>query len=111
MNLVAKEFCAASIEEDCVLILSEFAGAAAQLQRGALLVNPYNVEGVAEAIHYAVNMSKEERRMRMRKLRRSIREYDIFWWVDSFLRAVIAKDLSDFPAPEEYIPQTEQITL
>ncbi len=111
MNLVAKEFCAASIEEDCVLILSEFAGAAAQLQRGALLVNPYNVEGVAEAIHYAVNMNKEERRSRMRKLRRSIREYDIFWWVDSFLRAVIAKDLSDFPAPEEYIPQTEQITL
>jgi trehalose 6-phosphate synthase/phosphatase len=110
MNLVAKEFCAASIEEDCVLILSEFAGAAAQLQRGALLVNPYSVEGVAEAIHYAVNMSKKERRARMRKLRRSIREYDIFWWVDSFLRAAIAKDLSDFPAPEEYIPQTEQIT-
>jgi len=110
MNLVAKEFCAASIEEDCVLILSEFAGAAAQLQRGALLVNPYSVEGVAEAIHYAVNMSKKERRARMRKLRRSIREYDIFWWVDSFLRAAIAKDLSAFPAPEEYIPQTEQIT-
>lgn len=111
MNLVAKEFCAASVEEDCVLILSEFAGAAAQLQKGALLVNPYNVEGVADAIYQAFVMNKEERRTRMRKLRRSIREHDIFWWVDSFLRAAIAKDLNDFPAPEEYVPQTEQMVL
>jgi trehalose 6-phosphate synthase/phosphatase len=53
MNLVAKEYCACSIEEECVLILSEFAGAAAQLQRGALLVNPYDIEGVADAIYRA----------------------------------------------------------
>jgi len=50
MNLIAKEYCAASLEEDCVLILSEFAGAAAQLQKGALLVNPHDTEGVADAI-------------------------------------------------------------
>lgn len=111
MNLVAKEFCAANIDETGVLILSEFAGAAAQLQKGALLVNPYSAEGVADAIYKAFEMPRSERRAAMRKLRRSVREYDIYWWVDSFLRAAIAKDLSDFPAPEEYIPQLETITL
>lgn len=111
MNLVAKEFCAASAEEDSVLVLSEFAGAAAQLQRGALMVNPYNTEEVADALYQAFTMPKSERHARMRKLRRSIREYDIFRWVDSFLRAAIAKDLSDFPMPEEYIPQIETIML
>ncbi len=100
MNLVAKEYCACSIEEDCVLILSEFAGAAAQLQKGALLVNPYDIEGVADTLRRAFTMSEDERRGRMRRLRRSIRDSDIFWWVDSFLRAAIAKDLSAFPQPE-----------
>jgi trehalose 6-phosphate synthase len=107
MNLVAKEFCACSIEEDCVLILSEFAGAAAQLQRGALLVNPYDIEGMADAIHHAFGMPARERAARMRRLRRSIREQDIFWWIDSFLRAAIAKDLSDFPLPADYVPRDE----
>jgi trehalose 6-phosphate synthase/phosphatase len=107
MNLVAKEFCASSIEEDCVLILSEFAGAAAQLQRGALLVNPYDTEGVADAIHRAFTMPAKERRARMRRLRRAIREQDIFWWVDSFLRAAIAKDLNAFPLPQDYVPRDE----
>ncbi len=111
MNLVCKEFCAASSERDSALILSEFAGAAAQLQKGALLVNPYNVEEVAEAIHRAVQMPTDERRARMHKMRRSVRDYDIFWWVDSFLQAAIARDLSDFPAPEEYVPHTEAISL
>jgi trehalose 6-phosphate synthase len=100
MNLVAKEYCACSIEEDCALILSEFAGAAAQLGRGALLVNPFDIEGVADAIHRAYHMDAGERQARMRAMRRSIRENDVFWWVDSFLRAAITKDLSAFPQPE-----------
>ncbi len=107
MNLVAKEYCAASLEEDCVPILSEFAGAAAQLQRGALLVDPHDIEGVAEAIHRAYVMPSAERRARMRRLRRSIREQDIFGWVDTFLRAAIAKDLSAFPLPEDYVPRDD----
>ena len=69
MNLVAKEYCACSIEEDCVLILSEFAGAAAQLACGALLVNPYDIRGVADAIRVAHAMSAEERTARMRRMR------------------------------------------
>src|SRR5690606_39271385 len=56
MNLVAKEYCAAQIKENGVLILSEFAGAAAQLQGGALLVNPHDIAGMADCIHEAVNM-------------------------------------------------------
>ncbi len=111
MNLVAKEFCAAAQENNSVLILSEFAGAAAQLQKGALLVNPYNVEEVAETIQRAITMGPEERRARMHKLKRFVREHDIFWWVDSFLRAAIAKDLSNFPVPEEYVPHIETISL
>ncbi len=100
MNLVAKEYCACSIEEDCVLILSEFAGAAAQLAGGALLVNPYDIEGVADALRAAYAMPAEERASRMRRMRRSIRQQDVFWWVDSFLRAAIARDLRDFPLPQ-----------
>lgn len=106
MNLVAKEYCACSIEED-VLVLSEFAGAAAQLQSGALLVNPYDPEGVADAIHQAFRMSLSERRARMRRLRRSIRQQEIFWWADSFLRAAITRDLGAFPLPADYVPRRE----
>jgi trehalose 6-phosphate synthase len=90
MNLVAKEYCASNIEEDGVLILSEFAGAAAQLRRGALLVNPYDIEGVADAIRVACSMEPAERRSRMRRLRQGIRKYDVFWWVDAFLDAAFA---------------------
>jgi len=100
MNLVAKEYCACSIEEDCVLILSEFAGAAEQLAPGALLVNPYDIHGVAEAIRSAHAMPADERRARMRRMRRSIRRQDVFWWVDSFLRAAISRDLRAFPLPQ-----------
>lgn len=105
MNLVAKEYCASSIEEESVLILSEFAGAAAQLQRGALLVNPYDVEGVADALYRAYTMSPDERRNRMRRLRRGVREGDIFWWVDTYLQAAIERALSDYPQPENYVPE------
>ena len=105
MNLVAKEYCACSVEEDCVLVLSEFAGAAAQLGRGALLVNPYDVEGVADAIRDAYAMDPAERRSRMRRMRASIREHDVFWWVDSFLRAAFTRDLSDFPQPDGRPPE------
>ena len=101
MNLVAKEFCACSLEENCVLILSEFAGAAAELQQGALMVNPYDIAGMADAIHEAIIMPPDERHQRMHSLRRTIKRHDIFWWVDSFLKASIEKDLQSFPpAPD-----------
>ncbi len=105
MNLVAKEYCACSLEENSVLILSQFAGAAAQLGKAALVVNPYDVEQTANAIHDAYNMRPAERRYRMKRLRRNIRSQNIFWWVDSFMRAATDKELHDFPVLEEYIPE------
>lgn len=103
MNLVAKEYCACS-PEGGVLILSEFAGAAAQLQKDALLVNPYDIAGVAGAIARAWTMSGAERQARMRRTRRAIRERDIFWWEDSFLRAGTAEQRTDASLLEDYVP-------
>jgi trehalose 6-phosphate synthase/phosphatase len=104
MNLVAKEYCASNVDEKGVLILSEFAGAAAQLHHGALLVNPYDIEGVAEAIYRAFSMTQDDRRARMRTLRRSIKRQNVFHWVNSFLRAGIEKDLNSFPLMELFVP-------
>ncbi|HLS85356.1 MAG TPA: trehalose-6-phosphate synthase [Burkholderiales bacterium] len=96
MNLVAKEYCACSIEEDCVLILSEFAGAAQQL-KGALLVNPFDVEGVAEAIREACEMPASRRAARMRQMRRSIQRQDVYAWVDGFLREAVRQGGAAYP--------------
>jgi trehalose 6-phosphate synthase len=87
MNLVAKEYCACNLEEHGVLVLSEFAGAAAELGRGALLVNPYDIVGMANAMHEALTMPAEERESRMARLRRHIRHNDIHRWVRLFLQA------------------------
>ncbi len=104
MNLVAKEYCACKIGNDGVLVLSEFAGSAAQFQSGALLVNPHDCEGTADAIHEAFTMQRGEKRRRMKKLRESVRRQNIFWWVDSFLQAAFARNLDDFAPVEEYLP-------
>jgi trehalose-6-phosphate synthase len=71
MNLVAKEFVAARNDNDGVLVLSEFAGAAAQLQR-ALLVNPYDLDGTARAMALALDLAPAERAARMADLRRVV---------------------------------------
>ena len=95
MNLVAKEYCASSVDEEGVLILSEFAGAAIQLGSSALLVNPSDRDGTAEAIRRAVEMSPEERRSRMSNLRRHLRRHDVAAWVGKVsdaLRAALRGD-------------------
>ena len=97
MNLVAKEYCASNIEQSGVLILSEFAGAAPQMKKGAILVNPYNIEEVSGAIFDAWSMNLRERRTRMKKLQSSVAKNDIYWWVNSFLDVSIASKLDDFP--------------
>ncbi len=108
MNLVAKEYCASRVKYDGVLILSEFAGAASSLQGGALLVNPYDVEGVADAIHRAANMDSDEKRRRMKLMRHSVRKNDIFRWVSSFLKAGVTDDLAQFPFMEFFVPRRKQ---
>lgn len=104
MNLVAKEYCASNIEENGVLILSEFAGAAAELREGAVFTNPHDIVGTATAIYKAFKMSPEERRERMSKMRNAVRKYDIFRWVDSFLKGAFAADLKSFPQIRDYMP-------
>jgi trehalose 6-phosphate synthase/phosphatase len=84
MNLVAKEFVASRADGDGVLVLSEFAGAADELTR-ALLVNPYDVDGMAEAIHLALTMPREERRERMKALRDHVMSHDVSEWSQGFL--------------------------
>jgi trehalose 6-phosphate synthase len=87
MNLVAKEHCACCLDENGVLILSQFAGAAEQLKRDALLVNPYDIEQMADVILAAFRMSRTERSARMKRMRGVVRSENVFWWMDSFLKA------------------------
>lgn len=84
MNLVAKEFVASRVDDDGVLVLSEFTGAAAQLT-DALLVNPYDVDGMAATLYRALTMSRDERRRRMQALRATVTTQDSTWWAGSFL--------------------------
>jgi trehalose 6-phosphate synthase/phosphatase len=84
MNLVAKEFVASRVSDDGVLVLSEFAGAAAELD-GAVVVNPYDVDAVASAVQHALVMSAPERRARMQQLRRRVADADIHAWAQGFI--------------------------
>ncbi len=84
MNLVAKEYCAAHIDGDGVLVLSEFAGAADELT-DAVLVNPHDTRALQAAIKRAVEMHRHERRERMAGLREQIRKSDVKGWADKFL--------------------------
>ena len=88
MNLVAKEYCAAQPAEDPgVLVLSSLAGAAAQL-KDALIVNPYDVDGVAAGIAKGLGMPLEERRTRWRRMIEVLRATDVHHWVNDFTDAL-----------------------
>jgi trehalose 6-phosphate synthase len=84
MNLISKEYCAASTDNRGVLILSDFAGAAAQLSKGAIMVNPYDFDQTADAIYQAYKMTDEEKIRRMRLMRSEIRRNDLNRWVRWF---------------------------
>lgn len=87
MNLVAKEFVAARTEEDGVLILSQFTGAARDL-KAALIVNPYSAEETAAALYAAVTMSPTEQHQRMKALRESVSDYNVFRWAAELIKAL-----------------------
>ena len=102
MNLVCKEFVASRVDEDGVLVLSEFAGAADELV-DALLVNPYDVDGVADALHEALTMPGAERRRRMRALRAQVMSHDVHLWADRFITTLQEHEAAAAPiqdAPE-----------
>jgi trehalose 6-phosphate synthase len=94
MNLVAKEFVSVRTDQDGVLILSRFTGASREL-RDALLVNPYDLAEMAEAIRTAVEMPPEERRNRMVRMRQVVREHNIYRWA-----GLLLSDLSRLPVEE-----------
>jgi trehalose 6-phosphate synthase len=91
MNLVAKEFVSAREDDDGVLILSRFTGAAREL-RDAILVNPYDLDETAEAIRTAVTMPVEERAARMSRMRQAVHEHNIYRWA-----GLLLNDLSRIP--------------
>ena len=96
MNLVAKEF--VSVREDGgSLILSQFTGASSEL-RDALLVNPYDLDGVADAIRRAVEMPAEEQRARMTRMRETVREHNIYRWA-GLLLGELSRIPEEPPAP------------
>jgi trehalose 6-phosphate synthase len=84
MNLVAKEFVSSRVDGDGVLILSRFTGAARELAE-ALLVNPYSVDDMAQAIRLAITMSKKERQRRMSSLRAIVQESNIYSWAGDII--------------------------
>ncbi len=84
MNLVAKEFVAARHDERGVLILSCFTGAAHEL-RDALQINPYDIDQTAEAIRAALEMQPEEKELRMQRMRKTVREYNVYRWAGNLI--------------------------
>jgi trehalose 6-phosphate synthase/phosphatase len=104
MNLVAKEFIASRMDDDGVLVLSEFAGAAAELSE-AVLVNPYDVGELVTTIKQALAMGAAERGARMRPLRRRVMSHDVHRWVHEFVR-----DLSAEPSPERRPTAAEKLS-
>ena len=84
MNLVAKEYVAARQDEQGVLILSCFAGACREL-RDAVVVNPYDIEQVTDALHSALEMSQDDQRKRMREMRRLVKENNVYRWAGNLI--------------------------
>jgi trehalose 6-phosphate synthase len=99
MNLVAKEFIAAQVERRGVLLCSEFAGAAEQLSN-ALLINPYDTEGVVEMLRQALEMSPEEKAYRMARLQEYLAEHNIYkWLVDIFTTLACLREDNESASP------------
>ncbi len=94
MNLVAKEYVASRVDEDGVLILSAFAGAAQELT-GSLIINPYATEQFADAIHQALTMSETERRIRMRQMRNTVQENNIYKWAGRIMMHLMQASTPD----------------
>lgn len=106
MNLVAKEYVAAQDPENPgVLVLSEFAGAAKELD-AALLVNPHDIDGIAEQLAVALKMSREERIERWQSMMGALRETSLHRWFSSFI-ASLKKGMPDEPAPKVRVPANQ----
>jgi len=104
MNLVAKEYIACKADESGVLILSEMAGAAEEL-REAILINPNDIDDIAEALYKALTMPAEQQKERMRKMRNRLHNYDVIRWANDFIHSLIlANDASQAIRSKEVTP-------
>jgi len=90
MNLVAKEYLACQQEKNGALILSEFAGAAQELPN-AFIVNPYNINEVAQAIDQALQLSEEKKQKMIAPMKERVVKYDARYWADSFFQDLAAE--------------------
>ena len=111
MNLVAKEFIAARQDERGVLILSCFTGAAREL-RDALQVNPYDIDETAEAIRAALEMAPEEKQLRMQRMRKIVRENNVYRWAGTLVGALcdVRLDNPDLPGVQlgrDFLPESD----
>ncbi|OGE26160.1 hypothetical protein A3C26_01385 [Candidatus Daviesbacteria bacterium RIFCSPHIGHO2_02_FULL_39_12] len=88
MNLVAKEFVASRYDEKGVLILSQYTGASREL-RDALIVNPYNGEQTAQAVKEALEMTPKEQIKRMRSMRETLKNYNVYRWSAELLKTIV----------------------
>ncbi|HEV2298340.1 MAG TPA: trehalose-6-phosphate synthase [Candidatus Acidoferrales bacterium] len=98
MNLVAKEFVAARDDAEGALILSEFTGAARELQ-DAFVVNPYDTEQIADAIHTALEMEPRERQERMRRMRQVVRDNNVYRWAGNLIAGLSEIRIEKAEAP------------
>jgi trehalose 6-phosphate synthase len=94
MNLVAKEFVATRDDEKGVLILSQFAGASRELT-DAIIINPYDIEGMADAIRLSLDMDSNEKSERMRRMRETVKEHNIYRWAGNLITALARLRLLD----------------
>ena len=105
MNLVAKEYLACQRENNGVLVLSEFAGAAQELPN-AFIVNPYDVDGVAQILKEALSLSEEEKQKMIEPMKQRVVKYDARYWADSFIG-----DLTTERDEENVFADTKEISL
>ncbi|MCL4384758.1 MAG: trehalose-6-phosphate synthase [Cyanobacteria bacterium] len=87
MNLIAKEYIASRSEVDSVLVLSRFAGVADEFKDYAIMVNPYDIEDVADSIKIALEMELEQKTSRFNNLKEIVRKRDVFYWVESIFHS------------------------
>ena len=106
MNLVAKEFIASRVEEDGVLVLSKFTGAARELKE-ALQINPFSVEEGAEAYRVALQMHPDDRRRRMRRMREAVEQNNVYRWAGKFLSQLAKVEFPEGSEQEHAIASSQ----
>ncbi len=105
MNLVSKEYCAANTDDDGVLVLSKFAGAAEEFANHALLVNPHDIDDTADTIHQACTMHPRDRSARMHNLREILQDHDVHDWCNGFLEHLDPRTVPVQAGPRPSLPR------